>query len=152
MRGRLFYKITLSCISLVLIGCASATIDTYQAKTPDEEAIIKVLRVNDETRRNENLSGNLATYDDNASIMIFYSNEGRPMVSKKRYAEYVPTSDWWGSGAGEISGITIVVSGDTATIKCFHRTIDGHASPHSIVMVKENDAWLIKKWSFGRYN
>ena len=152
MRGRLLHKITLSCISLILIGCASATIDTYQAKTPDEEAIINVLRVNDETRRNENLSGHLATYHDNASIMIFYSNEGRPMVSKKRYAEFVPASDWWGSGAGEISGITIVVSGDTATIKCFHRTIDGHVSPHSIVMVKENGAWLIKTWTFGRYS
>ena len=88
MRGRLLYKITLSCISMMLIGCASTTLDTYQAKTSDEEAIIKVLKVNDETRRNENLSEHLATYYNNASIMIFYSNEGRPMVSKKRYAEY----------------------------------------------------------------
>ncbi|UCD32170.1 MAG: nuclear transport factor 2 family protein [Desulfobacterales bacterium] len=152
MRERLLYMVTLSCIFLMLMGCASATLDTYQPKSPDEEAIIRVLRINEETLQNRDLSGHLATYHDNASIMIFFSNEGRPLVLKERYAEWVPTSVGWGEKGGKFAGIKIIVSGDTATIKGTHTSSGGYSSPHTIVMEKENGIWLITNWSFGRYS
>jgi len=134
----------------MLIGCASFSLDTYKPKSADEEAIIKVLKVNRETIGNRDLSGHLATYRDNASIMIYYNNDNRPNVSKKAYAAWVPTSIMWGN-PGELLGINVTVSGDTAVIKCTHRGSQGYSSLTTITMVKENDKWLIKSWSFGRY-
>ena len=141
----------LFCISMMLIGCASTTIETYKPKSPDEEAILNVLKFNKECIREKDLSGLMTTYHDNATIMIYQDSTSMPMVSKKQYAAWVPTSNAWGGDVGKLSGPKIIVSGNTATIKTTHSYI-GHASLQTIVMVKENDKWSITSWIFHRYS
>ena len=82
--------------------------------------------------------------------MIYRNDMDTPMVSKKEYAAFAPKTSRWGAPA-EFTGIKILVSGDTATLKCIHRSSGRFRAPVTFVMVKENDAWLIMKSSFGRY-
>ena len=74
MMNILSLLLNLGSIFLVLTGCASTFLYTYESQSSDEEAIINLLIVNAETAMNSDLAAHLATYHDDGSIMIYHSN------------------------------------------------------------------------------
>jgi hypothetical protein len=139
---------TLVFIFFVSVSCARVTLYNHQPKSPDEEAIIEVTKVNQDTLKNKDLSGHLATFHDNASIMIWRGKE--VIVSNEEYAEWLPNTTRWGA-PGVLYDIKITVSGDKADFKGRHETYMGYNAPVTSVLVKENDKWYILDSRFGKY-
>ena len=135
-------------ILFVSVSCARVTLYNHQPKTPNEEAIIEVTKVNQDTLKNKDLSGHLATFHDNASIMIWRGYEA--IVSKEEYAEYLPNSSRWGN-PGVLYNLQITVSGDKADFKGWHENHMGFTGLNTSVFVKENDKWYIMDSRFGKY-
>ena len=72
------------------------------------------------------------------------------MISKEEYAEWLPTRDRWGT-PGKIYDIEIIVSGDKASLKCYHVIYKGWAATVTSDFVKENDTWYIMNLRSGSY-
>jgi hypothetical protein len=148
MKRRLVYLTTILSL-LFLFGCAAGkNIKEYEPKSPDEEAIIRVLVVSIDAIDNKDIPGHLAIIHNNASMMVFDDMYNRPILSKELYAKKLPSRIADMGGEYYISSIT--VSGNEAIVNCSH-IIRGYKSQHKITMVKENGNWYIMRWVFGTY-
>jgi hypothetical protein len=138
MHRNLFFLITSVFITFTLIECTRNTLDTYKPKSLDEEEIIKVLKKNHETVQNKDRAGHLATFHDNASIMVYNTFDNTPMISKNEYDDRLPGLNRWGRDGDVISFREIIVTENTATIKGVFFTSSNYKAQISYIMVKEN--------------
>jgi hypothetical protein len=142
--------ICITSIFLLLIGCAAQTnLKDYKPKSSDEEAIIKVLITGNEALHDQDLSGYMATFHDNATIRAGTASASGfhpvvPMISKKEFSEVYLVSNWVAFAQIKNLNPEITVSGDKATLTCLDEK-HGYYWEYTYDMVKENDKWYIMK-------
>ena len=145
-RGLIYIK-TILFILIITIGCSSKSMETYEPKAPDEEAILSVLSKYQETRRSVDVEGCMALLHDDGKFA--YGRYGSP-VSKADFKKRMP---------GLASDVTLYapesinVSGNTAQVETQTkiRALGRYwYSMWTIKLKKENNQWLIMSWTYPR--
>ncbi len=146
MRMRLIFITTILSIFLLLIGCAAQTnLKDYEPKSPDEEAIVKVLIKVQDAWNNKDLDEFLAAFHDNGEILYGIGASGVP-YSKEKYAKVFSQQRGYVGPLTYVNPI-ITITGD----KAIARVITPEVNMHNLLtysMVKENGSWYIMrdKW------
>ncbi len=146
MQRRLIFITTILSIFLLLIGCAAQTnLKDYEPKSPDEEAIVKVLIKVQDAWNNKDLDEFLAAFHDNGEILYQIGASG-VRYSKEKYAKVFSQQRGYVGHLTYVNPI-ITITGD----KAIARVITPEVNMHSLLtyyMVKENGSWYIMrdKW------
>jgi hypothetical protein len=140
MKRRGIFITSILFIFLLLIGCAAQTnLKDYKPKSPDEEAIIKVLiKVQDAWNKGDS-NEFLAAYHDNGKISYWIGATGRNSLSKEDFAKVFPQqSSTWGY---RYINPKITITGDKAVVKVYNTEVTT-GNTMTYYMVK-NGSWSI---------
>jgi hypothetical protein len=147
MQRGLIYITTILSIFIITIGCSTKGMESYEPKTPDEEAIISVLSKYQKTRRSVDIEGCMAVLHDDGKFM--WGRYGA-VVSKADFKKRMPAlfSDMTLNTPESIN-----VSGNTAQVETLVRirAVGRYFySMWTIDLVEENNQWLIMSWTYPR--
>ena len=143
MQRKLFYISSVLSIFVLIIGCASKGLKSYEPKSPDEEAIVSVLSKFEKARSSYDKEGCMAVLHDDAKLV--YGPNSLP-ATKAEYIKVLPSlhPGWRFSKPSSID-----VSSNTAEVKTDYRVYAYGKYWYermTINLVKENNQWLIMSW------
>jgi ketosteroid isomerase-like protein len=134
--------LTIVFMAATLAGCAG-TLAGYQPQSSEQAAVKDVLTAWQTTWNNQDVEGNLALYDDEASIM--YGSE-RKLASKQEYVEILPER-MKAHPTMKLPEPEIDVQGDKATARFGTDSIPFH-NELVFKLTKEAGQWLISSWRY----
>ena len=130
------------CLLIINVGCTSSMKD-IEPKSPDEEAIVSLLKEVQETWNNGDIKGWLALWHEDAKIM--YGRE-RNIATKKEYEKIIPermaANPTYKFGKPKIS-----ISGNEAIAKTSMQ-MRGRSSQVTLNLIKQNNQWLLISWKY----
>ena len=138
MKKKLIYLTSIISVGILLIGCF-AGLNQYQPKSVEEEAVIKVVMEHERTWNENDVSGFLATYHENARIEIGCDEQ---LLSKSEFETRISQlmSDY---PSVKLVNPSVDVSQTNAVVKVTSTEMGDENHIFKIEMLKEKDQWYI---------
>jgi hypothetical protein len=141
MKQIVIYKIYILAAFFSLYACAGMSLENYQTTSTDEEEIIGVILRHENAWNEQDISGFMATYHNNA--LIEFGCTG-PLVSKFEFADKIeqmmgryPTV--------KLTNPELNLSDNNAIVKVTSTGLGDESHFFRLEMLKENEQWFITK-------
>lgn len=129
---------------LLMIGVAYAgSLEDYKPKSSDEEAIVALLKKNQETWNNGDANSWMTLWHENAKIM--YGRE-RTIATKNEYQKIIKDR-MAAQPSIKFGDPKITVSGNEAVAKTLMQ-LGSRSSPMTFTLLKQNERWLFTSWKY----
>lgn len=134
-------KIFILAVFFSIYACAGIALKDYQPGSADEEEIIEVIMKHERAWNDQDISGFMATYHNNA--LIEFGCTG-PLVSKIEFADKIQQM------MGQYPMVKLInpqlnVSENDAVVEVTSTELGEEFHLFRLEMLKENDRWLITK-------
>ena len=131
-------------LSLIMINIAFAgSLKDYQPQSSDEEAIVSLLKKNEETWNSGDATGWMALWHEDAKIM--YGRE-RSIATKKEYQKIIQQR-MDANPSIKFGNPKITISGNEAIVKA-SMLLGSRSSPMTFNLIKQKDQWLFTNWKY----
>jgi hypothetical protein len=128
---------------LALLPACVTSLESYEPKGPDEDAIKALLVKWESTWNSRDVKGHLGLWNNKAEIMY---GKDRKIATKKEYETILPERMEAVStlklGAPEIKS-----SGDKADVT-LNMSVGSHKTPVTFHLIKETDKWSMMSWDY----
>ena len=141
MRKIYFPMLTLS-LMILMTACVT-TLQSYEPKNPEEDAIKALLMKWESTWNKRDVEGHLRLWNNNAEIMY---GRDRKIATKKEYVTILPER-MKAVPSIKLEAPKIRFSGDKADVN-LNMAAGNYKTPVTYHLVKENNNWSIMTWDY----